>query len=58
MNRSMTPGHTDATLGREIQHKIGEQLRAQYDEVVSQGIPDRFAELLRRLEDRSAGDDS
>jgi len=58
MNKSMTPAHTDATLGREIQHKIGEQLRAQYDEVVSQGIPDRFAELLKRLDDRNEGEAS
>jgi len=47
--------HNDATLGRDIQSKIGEQLRAVYDDVVSQGVPDRFAELLKRLEE-SDGD--
>jgi hypothetical protein len=47
--------HHDATLGREIQSKIGEQLRAVYDDVVSQGVPDRFADLLKRLEE-SDGD--
>lgn len=47
--------HNDATLGREIQSKIGEQLRAVYDDVVSQGVPDRFADLLKRLEE-SDGD--
>lgn len=45
----------NATLGREIQHKIGEQLRALYDDVVNQGVPDRFADLLKRLDDSNGG---
>ena len=49
---------TDATLGREIQSKIGEQLRAMYDEVVDQGVPDRFAELIRQLDKQGGGDRS
>jgi len=39
-------------LDKETQVKIGQQLRAMYDEVVRQGVPDRFAELLRQLEQR------
>jgi hypothetical protein len=46
----------DATLGSEIQSKIGEQLRAMYDDVVSQGVPDRFADLLKRLDEQGGGD--
>lgn len=49
--------HTDSTedkphsgLNREIQSKIGQQLRAMYDDVVQEGVPDRFAELLRRID--------
>ncbi len=42
----------DASLGSEIQGKIGEQLRAFYDDVVNQGVPDRFADLLRRLDEQ------
>lgn len=45
-----------ATLGNDIQSKIGEQLRAAYDDVINQGVPDRFAELLKRLEDKGGGD--
>lgn len=41
---------TEPTLGREVRSKIGQQLRAVYDDVVSQGVPDRFRELLDRLE--------
>ena len=52
--------HTDSTgekphsgLNREIQTKIGQQLRAMYDDVVQEGVPDRFAELLRRIDNPS-----
>jgi len=44
------PGHKPAKLGREVQARLGQQLRAMYDEVVNQGVPDRFVELLDRLE--------
>jgi hypothetical protein len=37
-------------LGREVQARLGQQLRAMYDDVVNQGVPDRFADLLNRLE--------
>ncbi|RAI36839.1 hypothetical protein CH341_30085 [Rhodoplanes roseus] len=45
-----TTGRPDPALNREIQTKIGQQLRAIYDDVVDQGVPDRFAELLRNLD--------
>jgi hypothetical protein len=37
-------------LGKEIQSRIGQQLRAMYDDVVKEGVPDRFADLLRKME--------
>jgi len=48
-------GKTAATgkpggLNAEIQSRIGHQLRAMYDDVVRQGVPDRFAELIRKLD--------
>ena len=49
MDAGSTPGK-DAKLGRDVQAKIGQQLRALYDDVVNQGIPDRFADLLNRLD--------
>src|SRR5262245_48898437 len=42
-------------LNAEIQARIGHQLRAMYDDVVRQGVPDRFAELIRKL-DQPAGE--
>jgi hypothetical protein len=41
-------------LNRDIQTKIGQQLRAIYDDIVDQGVPDRFVELLRNI-DREKG---
>jgi hypothetical protein len=37
-------------LNAEIQSRIGHQLRAMYDDVVRQGVPDRFTELIRKLD--------
>lgn len=37
-------------LNREIQAKIGQQLRAIYDDVVQEGVPDRFTQLLKQLD--------
>ena len=41
-------------LNAEIQSRIGHQLRAMYDDVVRQGVPDRFAELIRKLDGPSS----
>jgi len=45
-----TPDKRRTSLNREVQLKIGQQLRASYNEVVEQGVPDRFLALIRRLE--------
>jgi hypothetical protein len=37
-------------LSQDVQRRIGLQLRAMYADVVNEGIPDRFTELLRRLD--------
>ena len=38
-------------LGPDIKAKIGMQLRLMYGEVVDQGVPPRFVEMLKRLDD-------
>ncbi len=48
-NRAAAPGKPGA-LNAEIQSRIGHQLRAMYDDVVRQGVPDRFAELIKKLD--------
>jgi Anti-sigma factor NepR len=37
-------------LGPDLKAKIGEQLRAMYSDVANEGVPDRFSEILRRLD--------
>ena len=39
-----------AKLSREVQARLGQQLRALYDDVVNQGVPSRFSDLIDRLE--------
>jgi hypothetical protein len=40
----------DAMLEADLQVQIGRQLRAVYDEVVSEGVPERFLRLIEELE--------
>ncbi|MBS7541043.1 hypothetical protein KHC27_19095 [Ancylobacter lacus] len=46
---AVAPG---TTLSRDVQSKIGQHLRAMYDDVVRQGVPDRFLDLLSQLDER------
>jgi len=48
-SRNAAPGKQGG-LNAEIQSRIGHQLRAMYDDVVRQGVPDRFADLIRKLD--------
>jgi hypothetical protein len=41
----------EPNLNREIQTKIGLQLRSLFDDIVKQGVPDRFVDLLGRLDE-------
>ena len=45
-----------AKLSRDVQARLGQQLRAMYDDVVNQGVPDRFTELINRLESDGSKD--
>lgn len=40
-------------LSAELQAKIGEKLKEMHDDVIRQGVPARFAELLARLDDQA-----
>jgi hypothetical protein len=40
----------DPKLDRGIQTRIGDQLRAMYDDLMEQPVPDRFKDLLTQLE--------
>ena len=53
------PNPVDASVAQakkrtpNVKAHIGRQLRALYDEVASQPVPDRFMELLDRLDMKS-----
>jgi hypothetical protein len=47
-----TSAKPEAKLGREVQARIGQQLRAMYNDVVNQGVPSHLADLVRRLSDQ------
>ena len=56
--------HTDAPvreaggrLSREYQRRLGDILKRVYDDVIRQGVPDRFKDLLNELnESKEAGE--
>jgi len=52
MARPATTSHKEARLGREVQARIGQQLRAMYNDFVNQGVPPHLADLVRRLGDQ------
>jgi hypothetical protein len=55
MGKPATHRKSEVRLGREVQARIGQQLRAMYDDVVRQGVPPHIADLLRRLSEQDDG---
>jgi hypothetical protein len=43
-------------LDRDIQAQLGNQLRQMYNDVVGQGVPKKFVELLAKLEKTGSGE--
>jgi hypothetical protein len=37
-------------IDSRVQHEIGKHLRAHYDDIVNEPVPDKFMELLAKLE--------
>lgn len=50
LNNNHSGAVNGTALGSDIQAKIGQHLRAMYDDVVRQGVPDRFLDLLLQLD--------
>lgn len=50
MTAKASAGPGAVRLGPEIRARIGRQLRALYDDVVNQGVPDKFAAMLKNLD--------
>jgi hypothetical protein len=45
----------EVRLGREVQARIGQQLRSLYDDVVKEGVPEHISALVRRLSEQDDG---
>ena len=54
---SAAGGARPRKLDKSAQSAIGTRLRAYYDEVAREEIPDRFVELLKQLENKETGGD-
>jgi hypothetical protein len=48
----LSPDQGDPKLDRVVQTRIGDQLRAMYDDLMQQPVPDRFRDLLSQLEQK------
>ena len=55
MGRPGTHRKSEVRLGREVQARIGQQLRAMYEEVVKEGVPQHISDLVRRLSEHDDG---
>ena len=55
MSRPVNHRKSEVRLGREVQARIGQQLRAMYDEVVKEGVPQHISDLVRRLSEQDDG---
>jgi len=55
MGRPVNPRRSEVRLGREVQARIGQQLRAMYEDFVRQGVPSHIDALVRRLTDQDDG---
>jgi hypothetical protein len=55
-SRSMSDNNENKpapTLGPDIMAAIGRELRLLYADIIAAGVPERFVEILRRLDDPS-----
>jgi hypothetical protein len=55
MQAAGPPGAAAARIDTRIQREIGKQLRAIYDDVINEPVPNRFMELLEKLERSTSG---
>jgi aromatic ring-cleaving dioxygenase len=55
MDKPVVQRRSEVRLGREVQARIGQQLRSMYDEVVKEGVPQHIGDLVRRLSEQDDG---
>ncbi len=52
MHMDAQPRKAGGRLSREDQRRLGDILQRVYDDVLRQGVPDRFKDLLQELDER------
>ncbi|HEV2677677.1 MAG TPA: NepR family anti-sigma factor [Aliidongia sp.] len=50
-----TPQKMSLGLDADVETHIGGRLRAMYDSVLREPVPDRFLDLLRQIDDKMSG---
>ena len=55
MSQDRKPPGDKGEIDQPIQAHLGEQLKRYFSSIVAEPVPDRFVELLKRLDDDSAG---
>jgi hypothetical protein len=53
--RSPPPRRPEGSLGKDVQASLGTILRDHYQKIVKEGVPDRFASLMQRYEQKVQG---
>ena len=56
--RNVKRNGTVAHLDRHTRAKVDSHLRSMYEQIVEEGIPDRFVKLFKQLERRKDQEDS
>lgn len=51
-SEKLETSETEPSLDRGVQSRIGDHLRAMYDELLQQPVPDRFHALLAKLDEK------
>lgn len=51
MQNDTEPRRGRGRLGRDVQTKLGKTLQAYFDDVVKEGVPDRFKALLQQYDE-------
>jgi hypothetical protein len=52
MQNELQTHKTRGRLGRDVQTRLGKTLQAYFDDVVKEGVPDRFKQLLDQFDER------
>jgi hypothetical protein len=50
------PSQSNSGLERDVPAQIGRRLKEVYEDVVTEAVPKRFADLLEKLARRNSGD--